>query len=163
VEVYLIRHGIATARDANKRDEERSLTSQGREKTQKVAQRLYTLGLRFERILTSPLVRARQTAEILCACKLSVELEESLYLAPDGDIYAWLSWLEQQHYSNNTQLALVGHQPNLGQWAEILVWGEERSAIILKKAGIIGLTLPETELAVGESLLFWLTPPKFLL
>lgn len=65
MELYLIRHGIAAERGTYPKDEERPLTEKGRAKTQKVAQRLYALGLRFDFILTSPLVRARQTAEIL--------------------------------------------------------------------------------------------------
>ena len=182
MELYLIRHGIAVERSHEIKDEERSLTAEGREKTRKVAKRLYELGLRFELILTSPLVRSRQTAEILHSCGLSSQIEEFSCLAPDGDIQNWLNWLEEwQMVSNNTQLALVGHQPDLGQWAEILVWGETRvgarrtdisksperlensPVLVLKKAGIIGLKLPQTGSVVGCSQLFWLTPPKFLL
>ena len=164
MELYLIRHGIAVERGADTKDEERSLTDQGHQKTRKVAQRLHKLGLRFDLIMTSPLVRSRQTAEILCSCGLSSHLEESTYLAPNGELHTWLSrWLEQQQQPGITHLALVGHQPDLGQWAEILVWGEAREVLILKKAGIIGLKLPETGSPVGRSQLFWLIPPKFLL
>lgn len=163
MELYLIRHGIATERGIDTKDEERTLTAQGRQRTQKVAQRLHQLGLRFDLILTSPLVRSRQTAEILRSSGLSSQLEEHTSLAPDGDIHTWLGWLEQQQHPTTTQLALVGHQPNLGHWAEILVWGEAREGLVLKKAGIIGLTLPETGSAVGRSQMFWLTPPKFLI
>lgn len=164
MELYLIRHGIATERGTETKDEERTLTDLGREKTRKVASRLQKLGLLFDLILTSPLVRSRQTAEILRDCGLSSQLEESTYLAPDGDIHTRLrDWLEQLKHDGDTQLALVGHQPDLGQWAEILVWGEVREALVLKKAGIIGLALPQTDSPVGRSQLFWLTPPKFLL
>lgn len=159
-ELYLIRHGIATEPGIGN-DEERPLTDQGRQKTQKVAQRLYQLGLRFSIILTSPLVRSRQTAEILHSSGLSSQLEESTYLAPQGDIYSWLGWLDQ--HLTDPQLAIVGHQPNLGDWAETLVWGEARAVLVLKKAGVIGLALPETGSPVARSQLFWLAPPKFLL
>ena len=161
MEIYLIRHGIAV-RGADVKDEERSLTDFGREKTQLVAQRLYQLGLRFDLILTSPLVRSRQTAEILQASGLGSHLEESTYLAPGGDFYTWLGWLERISPAD-THLALVGHQPDLGKWAEIFLWGEARTAIVLKKAGIIGLTLPEVGSPVGRSQLFLLTSPKLLL
>ncbi len=163
MELYLIRHGIATEPGIEHNDEERSLTDQGSQKTRKVSQRLYELGLRFDVILTSPLVRSRQTAEILRSSGLSSQLEESTYLAPDGDIHPWLGWLEQQQHRTDTSLALVGHQPNLGEWAEILVWGEARAVLVLKKAGLIGLLLPDTGSPLGRSQLFWLTPPKFLL
>lgn len=163
MELYLIRHGIATEREIDTKDEERTLTNQGRQKTEKVAQQLLTLGLRFDLILTSPLMRSRQTAEILRSSGLSSRVEEVTCLAPHGDIHTWLGSLEKRQYLTNTQLALVGHQPDLGQWAEILVWGEAKERLVLKKAGIIGLTLPETGSPVSRSQLFWLTPPKFLL
>ncbi|MER3478596.1 MAG: phosphohistidine phosphatase SixA, partial [Leptolyngbya sp. ERB_1_2] len=60
-------------------------------------------------------------------------------------------------------LALVGHEPDLSGWAELLVWGEVRDRILLKKAGMIGLDLPDSGSAISNSQLFWLTPPKFLL
>ncbi len=164
MELFLIRHGIATEREINIKDEERSLTKEGHKKTRQVAKRLFNLGLRFDLILTSPLVRSRQTAEILRSSGLSSKIEESSYLAPDRNIQTWIDWLEQQHHLGaDTHLAMVGHQPDLGQWAEILVWGEARASLVVKKAGIIGLKLPETDSPVGRSQLFWLTPPKFLL
>lgn len=162
MELYLIRHGIAGERTSDVEDEKRSLTNIGRQKTRQVAKRLLSLGLRFELILTSPLERSRQTAEILQASGLSSQVKESAHLAPDGNIYAWLKWIEQWGREPEI-MAIVGHQPNLGQWAEILIWGETRDKLVLKKAGIIGLTLPKMSLPVGHSQLFWLTPPKFLL
>jgi len=58
---------------------------------------------------------------------------------------------------------LVGHQPNLGNWAEMLVWGTIKNKIIVKKAGIIGLSIPDQEMPIGNSELFLLTSPKWLL
>ncbi|MBN3880499.1 MULTISPECIES: phosphohistidine phosphatase SixA [unclassified Nostoc] len=164
MELYLIRHGIAEDKGLGINDEERSLTKEGRQKTEKVAQKLVKLGLNFDLILTSPLVRARQTAEILIAEKLSSQLEESSYLAHDGQISSWLkNWLEPRNYSQNTHLALVGHEPDLTSWAEILLWGEVKASLVLKKAGMIGIKLPETGSPLGRSQMFWLTPPKYLL
>jgi phosphohistidine phosphatase len=164
MELYLIRHGIAEDKALDIKDEERSLTKEGRQKSEKVAQKLVKLGLSFDLILTSPLVRARQTAEILIAEKLSSQLEESSHLAPDGQISSWLKdWLEPRNYSQNTQLALVGHEPDLTNWAEILLWGEVKGSLVLKKAGMIGIKLPETGSPLGRSQMFWLTPPKYLL
>ncbi|MBN3947719.1 MAG: phosphohistidine phosphatase SixA [Nostoc sp. NMS7] len=164
MELYLIRHGIAEDKGLGIKDEERSLTKEGRQKTEKVAQKLVKLGLNFDLILTSPLVRSRQTAEILIAEKLSSQLEESSHLAPDGEISSWLKdWLEPRNYSQNSQLALVGHEPGFTNWAEILLWGEVKASLVLKKAGMIGIKLPETGSPLGRSQMFWLTPPKYLL
>lgn len=84
-------------------------------------------------------MRSRQTAEILHSSGLSSKLEESSYLAPDGRIQPWIDWLEQQQIQGSaTQLAMVGHQPDLGQWAEILVWGEARASLVVKKRVLLG-------------------------
>ncbi|MBD2354866.1 phosphohistidine phosphatase SixA [Tolypothrix sp. FACHB-123] len=164
MELYLIRHGIAEERASAIKDEERVLTKEGRQKTEKVAQRLVKLDLHFNLILTSPLARARQTAEILIKTGLSSQMEESLHLAPDGNIHNWLhNWLEPRNYSQNTQIALVGHEPCLSQWAEILLWGETKASLVLKKAGMIGIKLPEIGSPLGRSQMYWLTPPKYLL
>lgn len=161
-ELYLIRHGIAAERGTYKEDGDRPLTEEGHHKTTKVAERLHKLGVRFDLILTSPLVRARQTAEILQSVGLSDRLEESDDLAPEGNLNHWLTWFKQWQASGK-RLALVGHQPDLGDWAETLVWGDSKQQIVLKKAGVIGLLLPQAQTPVGQSQLFWLTPPKFLL
>lgn len=161
MELYLIRHGIAQERDIKIPEHERLLTPEGRSKTQKVAKRLHQIGVRFDLILTSPSVRSRQTADILLEGGLSTKLAESNHLAPAGNIYNWLDWL-QQWRQQPAVMAIVGHQPNLGEWASILIWGEAKNTIVLKKAGIIGLSLPDTP-PVGRSQMFWLTSPKLLL
>ncbi|MGF1492414.1 MAG: phosphohistidine phosphatase SixA [Microcoleaceae cyanobacterium] len=161
--LYLIRHGIADEPELHRTDEERALTKEGDRKTRKVAQKLLDMGVSFDLILTSPLVRARQTAEILQATGLGKQLEESEILAPAGQITQWLDWYYSSESNQQKTIALVGHQPNLGNWAEILVWGEARGVLVVKKAGVIGLTLPEQDSPVGNSQLFCLTPPKFLL
>lgn len=161
--IYFIRHGIASDRENYDTDAERPLTEIGDQKTHKIAQKLKQVGLHFNLILTSPLVRANQTAKILQANKLTSKVEEFSPLAPGGDINLWLQWLETWQSQENRELALVGHQPDLANWAEILIWGEARQVLILKKAGVIGISLPEVRSAVGNSQMFWLTAPKFLL
>jgi len=164
MELYLIRHGIAEEKQPDIKDEQRSLTKEGRQKAEKVAEKIKKLGLEFDIILTSPLVRARQTAEILVANKLSSKWEESDHLAPTGHIHRWLEeWLAAKNYPQKTQIALVGHEPCLSNWAEILLWGEVKNSLVLKKTGMIGIKLPERGSPVGRSQMFWLTPPKSLL
>jgi phosphohistidine phosphatase len=164
MELYLIRHGIAEDRSKYDRDEKRPLTDKGRQKTKKVAQRLYNLGVQFNSILTSPLLRARQTAEILQEAGLSQQIEELSALAPDGKLNDWVNWWQNSGYNKNeSYLGLVGHQPNLGNWAETLVWGNNKEKLVVKKAGIIGLRLPEQTNPIGNSELFLLTSPKWIL
>ena len=165
MEVYLIRHGIAAERGTYSQDEERPLIEKGVKKTKLVAQKLADVGLKFDLILTSPLVRAYQTADILQQTGLGSKIETFKPLAPNGNIQEWLEWLKQQFSSPNSdhKLAIVGHQPDLGNWAEMLVWGSIKEQIILKKAGVIGLEILSIDRPLGTSQLFLLTSPKWLI
>jgi phosphohistidine phosphatase len=164
MELYLIRHGIAVEQQAGLADEERELSKEGRQKTEKIAQKLISWNWHFDLIVSSPLVRARQTSEILISTGLTSQSKTSEYLAPDGSIHEWLTnWFVPQNYHPETKLALVGHEPDLSHWAEIFLWGEAKGSLILKKAGIIGLKLPENDYPLGRSQMFLLIQPKYLI
>ena len=161
-EIYLIRHGIAELPTNWENDAARPLTDIGCQKTLKVAQRLQEIGGPFDLILTSPLVRARQTAEILQEAKLSQKIVEFPALAPAGDLQDWVNWWSNSRYNKSkSRLALVGHQPDLGNWTEMLVWGFSQGKLALKKAGIVGVMLPETTTPIGSCELFLLVSPKW--
>jgi len=164
MEIYLIRHGIAVEQGVFERDEERPLTEQGRAKTVQVAHYFLQKKVLFDGIFHSPLVRARQTAEILHEERLSDDpLSPTSELAPGGDLRAWLKKIAPSPYNEtDARLALVGHEPDLSEWAEILLWGEARNRLILKKAGIIGLQVPDLTSAIANSDLFLLVSPKWL-
>lgn len=159
--LYLIRHGLAGQHGDYENDADRPLTDEGKRKTRQVAQRLAELDLKVDLILTSPLVRAKQTATILKDVGLTKHLEDAAYLAPGGNIQDWVEWLESWKEAEKS-LTLVGHEPDLSSWAEILIWGESQGKFILKKAGAIGLTLPLSGSPISNSQLFWFTPPRFL-
>jgi phosphohistidine phosphatase len=162
--IYLIRHGIAADRLEYERDSDRPLTAEGRQKTKKVAQSLLKMGINFDLTLTSPLIRGYQTAEILLQVGLSKKIETFDPLCPEGELQDWLNWWVKSSYNDSrSNLALVGHQPNLGNWAETLIWGSAEEKLIVKKAGIIGLKVPNTITPVGNCQLFLLTAPKWLL
>ncbi|MGF1480299.1 MAG: phosphohistidine phosphatase SixA [Cyanophyceae cyanobacterium] len=160
MKLYLIRHGIAAERADYAADQDRPLTQTGRQKTQAVAERLYRCGVRFELILSSPLVRAWQTAVIFQTAGLCDHVDEFPALAPEGQLQDWLQWWSEQ--PNPDPIALVGHQPDLGYWTETLVWGAVQGSLVVKKAGVIGLNVPSQD-PVGHSELFLLTSPKWLL
>ena len=173
IELYLIRHGIAVERSPESSDAERCLTDFGKQKTKQIAHRLAQLSLQFDELLTSPLVRAEQTAAILHQAGLAKKISICPFLAPGGSFQAWLIWLAHWPATQVAQgaiappdspqrLALVGHQPDLGAWAECLLWGHPGDKLVLKKAGIIGLSVLDTSSPVGNTMLFWLTPPKLL-
>ena len=165
--LYLIRHGIAEdlapGEDSIASDELRCLTKIGRKKVAQVADRLHKLDLKFDLVITSPLVRARQTADILIDKQLSTKLEVSPELKPSGNLPAWLQEWDVSAKTNVTNLALVGHEPNLSEWAELLISGQVSHQLILKKGGIIGLKFAEDRIALGTAQLWCLIPPKYLI
>lgn len=162
-EVFFIRHGIAAERGTYANDGDRPLTEKGRQRTAAVAARLVQLDCRVEKILSSPLVRAQQTTELLLGAGIASEAETLADLAPEGSLSDWLSWLGTwQDDHPISRLALVGHEPDLSAWAQQLVTGQDSDRWQLKKAGVIGVTVPEAAGAIGNSELFWLTPPRFL-
>jgi phosphohistidine phosphatase len=166
--LYLIRHGIAVdpdpfALDSIADDESRLLTKLGRKKIAQVADRLGKLELTFDSIITSPLIRAKQTADILIDKQIGTKLEISQDLKPMGNIQSWLAnWNARSDRDSISTLAIVGHEPNLSEWAELLVFGQVYHQLILKKGGIIGLKFPDNQIEIGTAQLYCLIPPKYL-
>lgn len=160
--LYLIRHGLAGQFGDYADDALRPLTSEGIQKTRKVARRLKELGIRVDRLLTSPYLRAKQTAEILQEAGIGEAVETLDCLVPEGDFAGWLEVL-QAWQSVAKPIAIVGHEPNLSQAAERLIFGDVANHLVLKKAGTIGLELPIKGELVGRSTIFWLTPPRLFL
>jgi phosphohistidine phosphatase len=166
--LYLIRHGIAEdpdplVLDPIVSDESRVLTKLGRKKVAQVADRLKRLDLTFDLIITSPLIRAQQTADILIDKQLSTKLEISEDLKPLGNFPAWLmAWNARSPNTDISTLALIGHEPNLSNWAELSIFGKVYHKLILKKGGMIGLKFPDDRIAIGTAQLHCLIPPKYL-
>ncbi|MGY6528857.1 MAG: phosphohistidine phosphatase SixA [Cyanobacterium sp.] len=163
MKIYFVRHGIAQERIAGVDNPQRALTPKGIVKTNQVAQKFKNIENPCNLILTSPYVRAKETAQILLNNNLAPKMAENNALLPDGDIEVWLHWLQQSGYTQGDKLILVGHQPDLGNWAEILLWGNSEGKIALKKAGVIGIEILTMDNPVGNSEIFLLTSPKWLL
>ncbi len=167
--LYLIRHGIAidsdpVALNSMANDELRPLTKIGRKKIEQVADRLGKLELTFDLMITSPLVRARQTADILIDKQISPKLEVSQNLKPMGKIESWLiEWNARSTDSSVSTIALVGHEPNLSEWAELWIFGQVYHHLILKKGGIIGLKFSDHRMELGTAQLSCLVPPKIFI
>ena len=122
-ELLLLRHGIAEPRDPGGDDAQRRLTPEGRDRSARVVQRLVALDLACDVVLSSPLVRARQTAELAVAWGLAPELELAAALAPLADplplLERWLGPLSPR--PGWRRLALVGHEPDLSTLAALLI------------------------------------------
>jgi phosphohistidine phosphatase len=159
--IYCLRHGLAGQFGDYDDDAVRPLTTVGQHKVMQVCQRLPQLDVALDIILTSPYQRAAQTAAILHQQYPKAQLESMPELAPEGDFTALYDRLNRHDRTQN--IILVGHEPNLSQTAEQLIWGTITSRIILKKTGIIRLDAPRSGNLLGHCELRWLLPAKVLL
>ena len=160
MELYLLRHAIAEEQSAGQPDSERRLTPGGARKMRRVSKGMKALAMRFDLILTSPFVRAKQTAEIAAtALKLEKRLEVEPALAGDRSPRELIAALKK--HKSSERVLLVGHEPYLSRLISMLVSGNERSAIAMKKAGICKLTTGK--LKYGRcATLNWLLEPNQL-
>lgn len=159
LEVYLIRHGIAGERGKEWPDDsKRPLTPEGLVSLRKEARALNKLGVTFDQIVSSPLVRTRQTADVFSEeLKGHPEVVLSDALAPAGTPAAVVQELTK--HVRKARLALVGHEPNLGELAAELIGA--RGALEFKKGGICRIdfdVLPPK----GTGRLRWFVTPKML-
>jgi phosphohistidine phosphatase len=158
-ELYVIRHGLAEERgDAYPDDTKRPLTDDGMSRMRKAARGLARIGVTLDIVLTSPLVRARQTAESLAAGldpRPSIVNVDSL--APDGSYAAVIADLEK--HSRKTRIALVGHEPMIGELAARLIGS--RHAIEFKKGAVCCIDIDDLPPA-GPGDLRWLMTPRIL-
>ena len=158
--LYIVRHAIAAPHGTpGIPDDERSLTEEGRKKMRQVAAGLRSLEYIPELILSSPLPRARQTAEILIEVfgQKRIALEILPALAPSGsrrELYRAIASHEKKHKS----LMLVGHQPSIGEIAGEITWGSSGHSLELKKGGACAIELVNTGETPGGSLISLLTP-----
>jgi phosphohistidine phosphatase len=140
------------------RDSERPLTPEGRAEMQRIAKSLKAVGLQANRIFTSPLRRARETAEIVTKVLKIPTLEEWDELKPDGsraELYRKLSRLEQ-----NSRPIVVGHEPYLTSMIGDII-GTTNAKIVLKKGGVGKVRITSfTPRISGE--LRWLLTPKVI-
>jgi phosphohistidine phosphatase len=158
-ELYLVRHGLAEDRgDKWPDDTKRPLTEDGIDRMHKAARGLVRLGVAVDVVLTSPLVRARQTADIVAA---AIDPRPSLVtidsLAPSGSYAAVVADLEK--HARKTRIALVGHEPNIGELAARLIGS--RHAIEFKKGAVCRIDV-EALPPSGPGDIRWLLTPKIM-
>jgi phosphohistidine phosphatase len=158
-ELYFVRHGLAEERgDAWPDDTKRPLTEEGMSRLRKAVRGLAGMGVSIDVVLTSPLVRARQTADIVAGGldpRPSIVSVDSL--APAGSYAAVLADLEK--HARKCRLALVGHEPMLGELAARLIGS--RHPIEFKKGGVCRIDVEDLPPA-GPGDLRWLLTPKIL-
>jgi phosphohistidine phosphatase len=154
VELWLLRHAEAEDRSETGRDEDRALTAKGAKRAAAVAKGLAALSPEIDVLLTSPLARARETAEPV-ARALEMEMIETDALRPDREPSEIVRELERRDRSS---VLLVGHQPHLGRLLGLLVLGEEEEEIPLRKSAVARVAWEPD----GDGRLEALLPPKVL-
>ena len=159
--LFILRHGIATELNPHKfaRDSERPLTPKGKRKLWESAEAMEAMELAFDLIVSSPYLRARQTAEIIAeAFNGRKEVLLSEHLTPGGSHKALVAWLNDLKPLPNDVL-LVGHEPYLSEFISLLISGGTGCSIALKKGGLCKLSA-ETLEAGRCAMLEWLVTPK---
>jgi phosphohistidine phosphatase len=157
--LYLVRHGIAAERgDAWPDDALRPLTHQGITRMRRGARGLRALGVSFDLVLTSPLVRAADTAAILAkAFDPRPDVRTTAALAPGGAPTRLTDVLGA--HPKAMSIALVGHEPGLGELAAWLIGAHE--PLVFKKGGVCRIDTAAWP-PDRRGRLVWLATPRML-
>jgi len=152
--LYFLRHGKAVSRtEWDAADELRPLTPEGEDEVRRVAAALVGLGVAPDAIVSSPLARARRTAELAAAALGPAPVLDER-LAPGFDVDALAGILEG--LGNENAIMLVGHEPDFSDVVEALTGGR----VVCKKGGVARVDVDGSGLGRGR--LVWLLPPAVL-
>lgn len=162
-----MRHGIAEDRETfakkNLEDHLRPLTLKGRKRVQKVSMQLREWVDEVELIVSSPFVRARQTAELTSQIFFDAQVVESAELVPSSPPQAFKRWLHA-HGDQHKRIIAVGHEPQLSVLASFLMTSSVEPILELKKGGILSLEIASFKtVAPGTAKLNWLIQPKHII
>jgi phosphohistidine phosphatase len=161
MQLYIVRHGIAIDREDPKcpPDPERYLTEEGVEKTKRVANGVAALGVTADLMLTSPYVRAAQTAEIFANALdyAKQKIRRTDFLLPGAE--PSLLFRELAKDKQASSVFVFGHAPQLDDIIATAL-GSKRHLTALKKAGVALIELKRLSPTIGS--LVWLATPKLL-
>ena len=158
-ELYIMRHGLAVVRNVTTvmDDAKRPLTPEGKQKMREIASGLVRAGLEADWIVSSPLVRAVETAELVADAQESkppLDLCEAL--RPGGDPEALVTYLAKR--SNRRRVLVVGHEPDLSQLAARLIGAGRNANMPFKKGGCCLITFTIFPPKSPGRLMWWLPP-----
>src|SRR5262249_18697267 len=166
MELYIIRHAVAEPLGKRNEfsDEKRMLTDEGRERMRVAARGLRKQGGELDLLLTSPLIRAAETAEIVAAA-LEVgkkQIRQTTNLPPGaaaGELLAEIRTLPGVE-----SLALIGHEPDLSSLISRIIQTDVSAlSIQLKKGSVCCINITETVPALRGELMWLLTPRQLRL
>lgn len=153
-QLYIVRHAVAEDAGPGIDDHARPLTKKGRKRFAKLVRQLEDAGLAVDLVATSPLIRTRETADIL-AEELggSPRIEVVDALAPGSDWQSLVEWTIQQ---DARRVAWVGHAPCVGRLVAMTI-GDGSAAIRMQKGAVAAIRLDDGPGQPGE--LEWLATP----
>ena len=159
MKLYIVRHAIALPHGTpGIRDDDRTLTKEGIRKMRQTAAGLRRLNYIPGLLLSSPLVRATQTAEILLKeFGKDVKMRISPALAPSGSRTALYREIAQ-YAKRLDSLMIVGHQPSLGEIAGEIAWGSPENYLDLKKGSFCAIDVKSMQGIPRGSMISLLTP-----
>jgi len=162
VELLIVRHAIAEDREVfaatGLDDALRPLTADGIRKMKRTARGLHEVVASIDVLVSSPFTRANETAEILRREYDLDRVETARELEPEtslDEVGTWLGRLDQ------SVVAIVGHEPQLGRLVTYLVSGSEQPGVELKKGGACLIEF-EGKPTAGRGRLTWAIPPGIL-
>jgi len=161
MKLYIARHGDAldVGRQGIARDHDRPLSDEGVRRTEEAGRALQAMGVRVDRVGSSPLVRAEQTARILAAAiAADAPLETCPFLAPGACARDVADWMNR---CGGEALMIVGHMPDLGAVTAALVSRPAAAGVVFKKGAIACVDFP-TGVQLGAGELEWLMQPAQL-
>jgi phosphohistidine phosphatase len=161
MELLIIRHAIAFERDRHRwRDDgARPLTAVGMRRSKRAAAGLKAITKAPDRLITSPLVRARQTAKILTETAGWPPAEEAHELLPGAAVQEVFTILAK---GRSKRVALVGHQPELGALLAACLLGNHAALPIEWKKNAVACVSFDGSVRAGRAVLKWLVTPRML-
>jgi len=160
--LFILRHGVAVEPGSPgfENDADRPLIPKGERRLRAAAAAMKKMELSFDLILSSPLVRARQTADIVAGeLKLKKQLQFSDALAPGGGMKNLARQLDERKPAPENVL-LVGHEPGLSRLISLLVAGDDSAAVEMKKGGLCKLEADRLHAGRCATLIWLLTPSQ---
>ena len=157
--LFIMRHGIALDRNSPLASDDtmRPLTPKGRKRVARIAEELLKLGYAFDWIVTSPLVRAAETAEIVAAVqKLKPPVDVCAALRPGASREDVLAFLVKN--PERSSVMLVGHEPDLSALAGWLIGAGRGANLEFKKGGCCLIEYDGLPSQSAGRLVWWLTP-----
>lgn len=151
--LYIVRHGEAQRQAPT--DAERALTERGRAQVQALWWNLLGEGVSVNQLVSSPFLRARQTADVIAGLCPGAERSEQALLVPEASPTAVMNWLLEEPSTDG--LVLVSHMPLVGQLTGALV--ESGAARVPFSVGTVAC-LDLDVAAIGGARLLWLRAPE---